>query len=129
MYDAGKVFAGLVVLVVIVTAPFWLQAVRGAEKTAAPPELVIVTDAKQCVASTEYMRALHMDLLNSWRDDVVRGGNRYHVAPDGTVYEKSLSGTCMDCHSNKAEFCDRCHNYAAVTPYCWDCHIQPEEVQ
>ena len=27
------------------------------------------------------------------------------------------------CHANKAEFCDRCHNYAAVKPYCWDCHI------
>ena len=27
----------------------------------------------------------------------------------------SLSNTCLDCHSNKAEFCDRCHNYASVT--------------
>ena len=28
----------------------------------------------------------------------------------------SLTRTCMDCHSNKAEFCDRCHNYLAVRP-------------
>jgi hypothetical protein len=40
----------------------------------------------------------------------------------------SLSNTCLDCHSNKAEFCDRCHNYASVSPYCWDCHIDnPKE--
>jgi hypothetical protein len=129
MYDAGKVVAGLAVLVVIVTLPFWLRAVGGVEAGAAAPELEIVTEAEQCVEATAYMRALHMDLLNSWRDDVVRGNDRYHQAPDGTVYEKSLSRTCMDCHSNKSKFCDRCHDYAAVNPYCWDCHVEPEEVQ
>lgn len=126
MYDRGRVVVGLAVLVLIVTLPFWLRAVSG---PAAPPELEIVTEATRCVASTEYMRALHMDLLNEWRDDVVRGGDRYHVAPDGTVHEKSLSRTCMSCHRNKNNFCDRCHDYAAVDPYCWDCHVEPEEVQ
>ena len=29
---------------------------------------------------------------------------------------------CLDCHSNTAEFCDRCHDYASVRPYCWHCH-------
>jgi hypothetical protein len=39
----------------------------------------------------------------------------------------SLQNTCMQCHPNKAEFCDRCHNYASVKPYCWDCHVEPKE--
>jgi len=33
----------------------------------------------------------------------------------------------MKCHSNKKEFCDKCHNYMAVVPYCWSCHIAPKE--
>ena len=46
----------------------------------------------------------------------------------GKTYNMSLSNTCMDCHDNKAEFCDRCHDYASVRPYCWDCHIEnPKE--
>ena len=28
----------------------------------------------------------------------------------------SLTGTCLRCHANKAEFCDRCHAYAGVSP-------------
>jgi hypothetical protein len=39
----------------------------------------------------------------------------------------SLQNGCMRCHSNKKKFCDECHNYMAVKPYCWDCHIQPKE--
>jgi len=39
----------------------------------------------------------------------------------------SLQNTCMECHSNKSKFCDQCHTYAAVNPFCWECHIQPEE--
>jgi hypothetical protein len=35
----------------------------------------------------------------------------------------------MECHSNKTKFCDQCHNYMGVAPYCWDCHIAPKENQ
>ena len=38
----------------------------------------------------------------------------------------SLQNECMRCHSNKKKFCDECHNYMAVKPYCWDCHIAAE---
>ncbi len=75
------------------------------------------------------MRANHMRLLNDWRDLVVREGERTYTAADGKVYEISLTGTCLKCHSNKETFCDRCHDYAGVTPSCWNCHIIPEEVR
>nr|CAJ31171.1 Hdr-like menaquinol-oxidizing enzyme, subunit E (HmeE) [uncultured sulfate-reducing bacterium] len=108
------------------TSPMWFHLVKGKESAA--PELVLPTEYRECVAPTSYMRTLHMDLLNEWRDDVVRNGDRVHVAPDGKQYDKSLSRTCMNCHSNKTEFCDRCHDYAAVKPYCWECHVEPREI-
>ena len=94
------------------------------------PELKYVTAEKQCVMPTEYMRAKHMDLLNDWRNAVVRDGIRIHTSHEGRKFNMSLTNTCMDCHSNKADFCDQCHNYSAVgQPNCWDCHIVPGEVE
>jgi len=76
------------------------------------------------------MRTEHMQMLNDWRNMVVRDGTRLYIGSDGRKFEMSLSNTCLQCHSNKTEFCDRCHNYAAVTPYCWDCHIaNPKEIK
>jgi hypothetical protein len=52
------------------------------------------------------------------------------VNSKGKEFEMSLQKTCMKCHTNKAEFCDKCHNYASVRPYCWDCHIEnPKEAK
>ena len=73
-------------------------------------------------ASDEYMKDNHMQLLDEWRNDVVRDGSREYESASGQVYEKSLDGTCLECHSNREEFCDSCHDYASVDPYCWDCH-------
>lgn len=128
MNDAGKVIGGLVVFLVIVTSPMWYHLAKG--QAPVPPEIVIAPGAgDKCVAETEYMRANHMDLLNQWRDKVVRENHRTYVGFDGTEYDMSLSRTCMSCHSNKSDFCDRCHNYAGVSPYCWDCHVEPMEDQ
>lgn len=127
MNDAGKIIGGLVIFIAAVTSPMWFHIAKGTVPT--PPDPKIVTDAENCVAPVEYMRSLHMDLLNEWRDDVVRRGDRIHTGPDGKEYDKSLSRTCMNCHYNKADFCDACHDYAGVKPYCWDCHVEPTENQ
>ena len=127
MHDAGKIIAGLVIFLVLVTSPLWYNALSAAPVQA--PELSPPPNgSKECVEATEYMRASHMDLLNQWRDEVVRNGPaRLRRAPlNGRTFDMSLSRTCMDCHSNKAEFCDRCHTYLAVSPYCWDCHVEPK---
>ena len=127
MKDKKFIFGGLIIFILIATFPFWYN--RG--KAAPPPELELTAAAKAakvCVRSTEYMRAEHMQLLDLWRDSVVRRGDRTYVNPSGKEFNMSLSNTCLDCHSNKAQFCDRCHNYASVDPYCWDCHIDnPKE--
>ena len=126
MHDAGKITAGLVVFLALVTLPVWYQAARGAEPGA--PELEMPTESEECVAPGRYMRALHMDLLNVWRDEAVRDGERSYVGLGGKVYEKSLSGTCLGCHSKKEAFCDRCHEYVGAEPYCWDCHAESSEI-
>jgi len=127
MKDKKLIITGIVIFLIIATFPFWFN--RG--KAAPAPELVLTDKAKAaqvCVRSTDYMRAEHMQLLDVWRDNVVRRGGRMYVSPDGKQHLMSLSNTCLDCHSNKAEFCDRCHNWASVRPYCWDCHIDnPKE--
>ena len=121
------IVTGVVIFLLIVLFPFWYM--RG--KAAPAPEVELTPKAKaaqKCVRSTEYMQAEHMQLLDVWRDAVVREGKRIYVNPAGKEFNMSLSNTCLDCHSNKAEFCDRCHNYVSVRPYCWSCHIEnPKE--
>jgi hypothetical protein len=122
MKDKKLIVFGVIIFIVLVTFPFWYN--RG--KAAPAPELQLTEKAKAakvCVRSTEYMKAEHMQLLDIWREAVVREGERIYVSPNGQEYNMSLSNTCLDCHSNKTEFCDRCHAYSSVRPYCWDCHI------
>ena len=127
MNDKKLIVTGLVIFFIIVLFPFWYN--RG--KAVPPPELKLTEKAKaakECVRSTDYMRSDHMQLLDLWRESVVREDDRIYTNPKGKQFVMSLSNTCLDCHSNKAEFCDKCHNYASVRPYCWDCHIdKPKE--
>jgi len=129
MYDASKIVAGLAVFAVLATSPLWYNRISAA--SAEEPELQLPPNgATQCVEATEFMRANHMALLNQWRDAVVRQDDRTYVSElNGREYEMSLQKTCLGCHSNKSQFCDSCHTYAAVQPYCWSCHVVPEEAQ
>ena len=129
MYNTGKIIAGLVVFFILATLPFLLnlgKANAKIEPSIDTPEIKAMP-IKHCVEKKEFMRAEHMQLLNNWRDQVVRNGNRIYVGSDGSEYQISLQNTCMKCHSNKKKFCDKCHNYMAVKPYCWGCHIAPKE--
>lgn len=123
MYDSGKVIAGLVIFVAIATFPFWF----GMGKAAPMPKPEILTKGQKCVESKEFMRSTHMQLLNEWRDWALRDGKRLYENERGEKIYISLQNTCMKCHSNKDKFCDRCHEYAEVKPYCWDCHYVPKE--
>jgi [DsrC]-trisulfide reductase subunit J len=131
MYNGGKILVGLIIFVAFFTLPFYYNL----GKVNAKPEPKIDTPViqslpvaeKHCVESRDFMRAEHMQLLNKWRDTAVRDDNRIFEGMNGTKYYISLQNTCMRCHSNKKEFCDKCHNYMGVRPYCWDCHIAPKE--
>ncbi len=159
MYDGGKIIPGLIIALCLFLSPFLYNA----GKAAKPPEVELspkAKEAKECIAPKAYMTVWHMQLLDNWRHEVVRNGDRFYNSEQdlwwnlrfdyrlmenwrrfvsgvgeeekvpgkaGKVYYKSLQVTCMDCHSNKSKFCDECHNYLGVTPYCWDCHIAPKE--
>lgn len=128
MRDQGLIYGGLVAFLGLLTFPAWYNVAAG--KTAKPPEVRLPAREKQCVAPAGYMRTSHMALLVNWREEVVRRHTRTFTAFNGKTYDMSLTRTCLSgCHSNKAEFCDRCHNYVGVTgPYCMDCHVDPKLV-
>jgi hypothetical protein len=78
------------------------------------------------------MRAEHMYLLDVWRDSVVRDAARKYTGTNGETFNMSLStgeNSCLGCHEDKAKFCDSCHDYASVSPYCWECHTNPKEIK
>jgi len=52
----------------------------------------------------------------------VRRDEHVYVASDGKRHEISLTGTCLRCHAEPKKFCIRCHDYAGVEAFCWDCH-------
>ena len=122
MYNAGKIIIGIIIFLVLFTFPFWYS--KG--KPGPAPKLELPKDVKQCVEATAYMKSSHMLMLDSWRDSVVRDGNRIYVSTSGKKYNMSLQNTCLQCHKTREKFCDRCHNYVDVSPKCWECHIAPE---
>jgi hypothetical protein len=128
VYNKFPILIGLVAFVVLATSPLWLNAGRDVPPPKPSLETPVIQKLadkeKQCVLPTEEMRAYHMQLLIDWRDQVVRTGDRVWTSPSGKKYYISLSNTCLECHSNKAEFCDQCHNYMAVAPNCWGCHLE-----
>jgi hypothetical protein len=121
MYSVGKIILGLGVFAAAVTAPVWYGLAHGKGN---PPELQHSAEGKDCIEPTAFMRARHMELLDSWRDAVVRRGEHVYVATDGKHHDMSLTGTCLRCHSEPSKFCVRCHDYAGVEVFCWDCHQQ-----
>jgi len=119
------VLLGIIAFLVLFTLPIWYSQITGdadAEPVREKPE-------GHCVESADYMRANHMDLLDTWRNEVVRGADRAYYPSDkqylndGEPWDKSLTDTCLEqCHTNKSDFCDACHSYVDVRPDCWDCH-------
>ena len=124
MNDRTKITAGLVVFVALAAFPIW-YTLAAAEETARPA-LEMPENATQCVEPKAYMTANHMDLLNRWRNAVVRDGQWTYTSTSDEEYAMSLTGTCMSCHTSREAFCQRCHDYANVAPTCWNCHLQPE---
>ncbi len=88
-------------------------------------------EMKGCVAPTMDMRRNHMEYLKHQRDEVVHMGDRS---------SKFALAECVNCHASKDkkghpvpvnakdQFCDSCHDYAAVNITCFQCHRKvPEE--
>jgi hypothetical protein len=125
MYDGSRILPGLGLFLVLVTYPVW-HALATGQHAAVPALAKPTTEAKECVLGTAEMRRSHMRLLMEWRDQAVRDGQRVFISSSGQHYDRNLTGTCLNCHSDRAGFCDRCHHYLQVTPHCWECHVDPK---
>lgn len=124
MYNSKLIIAGIVVFLVVFTSPFWLNALTPVYKR---PALALPNDTQDCIEDVAYMRAEHMQLLNNWRDMALREGKREYTAiKNGKTWDINLQNTCMSCHASKKDFCDVCHDSNSVSPYCWDCHVEPK---
>ena len=108
------------VLVVIILFPVVFSILGFAFRTSSEPQEAFLekvdTRWESCVKDAEWMRFHHMDFLKDIREDVVRSGIKGGV---------TLAG-CGDCHVNRVNFCDRCHQVANVTLDCFGCHFYPE---
>jgi len=105
------------IVAVVLSAPFIYTAVGNGMFAKPPaPKLTMPVNAEQCIAPTDWMRSNHQELLMHERRDAVREGIR-------TV--KNSLGNCKSCHTKREEFCDRCHQYTAVKPDCFECHYVP----
>ncbi len=128
----NMIMGGLAVFVLAVLSPFWFNMVTTTQAAPEPELLGPAKEAKKCVLDTYEMRANHMSLLDEWRDAVVRDADRIYVAANGHAFNMSLStgeNSCLGCHEDKAKFCDACHTYTSVDPYCWECHTNPKEIE
>ena len=79
----------------------------------------------ECVEPEEVMRRDHMNFILHQRDETMYKGIRS---------SKYSFAECIDCHvqpdengniagiDNKEHFCNSCHEYAAVTIDCFECH-------
>ncbi|NQT12525.1 MAG: sulfate reduction electron transfer complex DsrMKJOP subunit DsrJ [Planctomycetes bacterium] len=133
MGDQGKIIAGLIIFLILATFPIWYTV--GSSGDVSLPNRGPAKDGSSCIEAD--MVAKHMDILNQWRSDVVRGdGTKQYYdseylqerSPGHEPYEKSLTKTCMKCHgiesrSNGIISCSECHVYANVELTCWDCHV------
>jgi hypothetical protein len=126
MYDGKKIIPGLLIFLAILSYPLWHNAASG--KTGYVPKPKAPRDHKECIEPKAYIRVNHKALLEDWRISFVRDGVSKYEASNHKTYNISLSRTCMNCHKDKEEFCDQCHNYAGVTSKCWDCHIYPKQL-
>ena len=106
-------------------------AVHAGEASASRVSQPVIEVARggQCVADPAFMRRNHMKLLKHQRDDTLRGGIR--------TGQYSLK-TCIDCHASNTtnsvaasdtNFCQSCHNYAAVKIDCFECHSNKPQVK
>jgi len=127
MRDRPIIYSGLLIFLGLATFPVWRGLSAGT--TTEGPQPALPTQQKACVAPLAYMKSSHMQLLNQWRDTAVRRGERNFTAYNSQGYAINLTSTCLkQCHAGKAEFCDRCHSYAGITPDCWNCHLDSKQV-
>lgn len=122
IYDTPKVLLLCTFFVALALFPFGM-VLASRDSANRPLQLEKAARGTTCIEDAKVMRATHMTLLHSWRDESVRQSDDEYTSSSGARYEKSLTKTCLNCHPNEQKFCAPCHAYAGVTNDCFNCHI------
>ncbi len=130
LHRAKTLIAALVL--VLTAGPWGVSRADTNTGTGVPLPWIASAQGENCVEDTDFMRRNHMDLLKHQRDETMLEGIR------GKPY--SLRD-CLDCHvvrgpdalpvtaSSPQHFCRSCHDYAAVSIDCFQCHAsRPDEL-
>jgi predicted CXXCH cytochrome family protein len=95
-----------------------------------PFPVIPMGQGDSCVEDTDFMRRNHMSMLKHQRDETVLKGIR--------AEQHSLK-ECINCHvvngpdakpltvASPQHFCRSCHDYAAVSIDCFQCHASRPE--
>jgi len=125
-------FAGITVLLVCMTglANMGFAAADDQVVSRTLQPAIPMGQGESCVKETAFMRRNHMDMLKHQRDDTVMRGVRDELY--------SLK-ECINCHAvygpdaiplsaaSEQHFCRSCHDYAAVSIDCFQCHASRPE--
>ena len=97
-----------------------------------PLPVIPMGQGESCVEDTDFMRRNHMDLLKHQRDETMLKGLRD---------EQHSLKECISCHavkgpdavpvtfSSSQHFCRSCHDFAAVSIDCFQCHASRPETE
>ncbi len=122
--------AMVAVVVLLLAGPERVAGVTEPSAGGVPLPVIPKGQGEACVADTAFMRRNHMSMLRHQRDETMRQGIR------GNLY--SLE-ECVACHavagpdgmpltvSSPQHFCRACHDYAAVSIDCFQCHASRPE--
>ena len=121
-----RAFKGMLVLSCLASLAF-VACAQAQESTPAgvPMPAIPLGLGDSCVKDTDFMRRNHMNLLKHQRDETMLKG----------VRDKQYSlKECISCHAvmgpdavpltiaSPQHFCRSCHDYAAVSVDCFQCH-------
>lgn len=103
-----------------------LPALAGAQEAGGVPSPVITMGkGDKCVADTDYMRRFHMNDLKHQRDETMHEGirtTRFSLKECVACHATTDSGGQAVPINAPGQFCASCHEYAAVTIDCFQCH-------
>jgi hypothetical protein len=119
--------ASLMLMAGLVFAADSSKPVDSAQNTLQP----VIEKARggQCVDDPATMRRNHMKLLKHQRGDTLRGGIRtgkYSLKECIACHASQTTGSVTGSSSN---FCQACHDYAAVKVDCFECHANKPAVK
>lgn len=107
---------------VMMLACSWGALAQAVENGRVPKPVIESARGGQCVEDPAFMRRNHMQLLKHQRVDTLRGGIRTGKYSLQACIECHASKTTNSVNASETNFCQSCHNYAAVSLDCFGCH-------